>query len=91
MAYCYFTDGTLAYTRSRPSSSVRGVARHTKMTGEYILSSSPPHVWHFLVWNVSLLLRMFGVEETVIELGNGYRQMMAAVVRMMFVAVWRNA
>lgn len=46
----------------------------------------------FLVWNASLLLRMFGVEETVIELGNGYRQMMAlTVVPMMFVAVWRNA
>jgi MATE family multidrug resistance protein len=46
----------------------------------------------FLVWNTSALLRMFGVEETVIELGNGYRQMMAlAIVPMMFVAVWRNA
>ena len=46
----------------------------------------------FLVWNVSSLLRMFGVEETVIELGNGYRQIMAVtVVPMMFVAVWRNA
>jgi MATE family multidrug resistance protein len=46
----------------------------------------------FLVWNASSLLRMFGVEETVIELGNGYRQMMAsAIVPMMFVAVWRNA
>jgi len=46
----------------------------------------------FLVWNVSGLLRMFGVEETVIELGSGYRQMMAlAIVPMMFVAVWRNA
>jgi MATE family multidrug resistance protein len=45
-----------------------------------------------LVWNVSALLRMFGVEETVIALGNGYRQMMAlAIVPMMFVAVWRNA
>jgi MATE family, multidrug efflux pump len=46
----------------------------------------------FLVWNASLLLRMFGVEETLIELGSGYRQMMAlTVVPMMFVAVWRNA
>jgi MATE family, multidrug efflux pump len=46
----------------------------------------------FLVWNASSLLRTFGVEETVIELGNGYRQMMAlAIVPMMFVAVWRNA
>jgi MATE family multidrug resistance protein len=46
----------------------------------------------FLVWNASSLLRMFGVEETVIELGNGYRQMMAlTIVPMMFVAVWRNA
>ena len=46
----------------------------------------------FLVWNTSSLLRMFGVEETVIELGNGYRQMMAlTIVPMMFVAVWRNA
>lgn len=46
----------------------------------------------FLVWNTSLLLRMFGVEETVIELGNGYRQMMALTIApMMFVAVWRNA
>jgi MATE family multidrug resistance protein len=46
----------------------------------------------FLVWNATLLLRMFGVEEAVIELGNGYRQMMAlTVVPMMFVAVWRNA
>jgi MATE family, multidrug efflux pump len=46
----------------------------------------------FLVWSTSLLLRMFGVEETVIELGNGYRQMMAlTIVPMMFVAVWRNA
>ena len=34
----------------------------------------------FLVWNVSSLLRMFGVEETVIELGNGYRQIMAVTV-----------
>ena len=46
----------------------------------------------FLVWNASSLLRMFGVQETVIELGNGYRQMMAlTIVPMMFVAVWRNA
>jgi MATE family multidrug resistance protein len=46
----------------------------------------------FLVWNESSLLRMFGVEETVIELGNGYRQMMAlTIMPMMFVAVWRNA
>lgn len=46
----------------------------------------------FLVWNASSLLRMFGVEETVIELGNGYRQMMAlTIVPMMFAAVWRNA
>ena len=46
----------------------------------------------FLVWNASSLLCMFGVEETVIELGNGYRQMMAlTIVPMMFVAVWRNA
>jgi MATE family multidrug resistance protein len=46
----------------------------------------------FLVWNSSLLLRGFGVEEGVIELGNGYRQMMAfTIVPMMFVAVWRNA
>jgi MATE family, multidrug efflux pump len=46
----------------------------------------------YLVWNGSSLLRMFGVEETVIELGNGYRQMMAlTIVPMMFVAVWRNA
>jgi MATE family, multidrug efflux pump len=46
----------------------------------------------FLVWNTSSLLRLFGVEETVIELGNGYRQMMAlTIVPMMFVAVWRNA
>jgi MATE family multidrug resistance protein len=46
----------------------------------------------FLVWNESSLLRMFGVEEAVIELGNGYRQMMAlTIVPMMFVAVWRNA
>jgi MATE family, multidrug efflux pump len=46
----------------------------------------------FSVWNASSLLRMFGVEETVIELGNGYRQMMAlTIVPMMFVAVWRNA
>jgi MATE family multidrug resistance protein len=46
----------------------------------------------YLVWNGSALLRMFGVEETVIELGNGYRQMMAlTIVPMMFVAVWRNA
>jgi MATE family multidrug resistance protein len=46
----------------------------------------------FLVWNASLLLRMFGVEEAVIELGSGYRQMMAlTIVPMMFVAVWRNA
>lgn len=46
----------------------------------------------FLVWNASSLLRMFGVEEPVIELGNGYRQMMAlTIVPMMFVAVWRNA
>jgi MATE family multidrug resistance protein len=46
----------------------------------------------FLVWNASLLLRVFGVEETVIELGSGYGQMMAlTVVPMMFVAVWRNA
>jgi MATE family multidrug resistance protein len=45
-----------------------------------------------LVWNTSWLLRLFGVEETVIELGNGYRQMMAlTIVPMMFVAVWRNA
>ena len=44
------------------------------------------------VWNVTALLRMFGVEETVIALGSGYRQMMAlAIVPMMFVAVWRNA
>jgi MATE family multidrug resistance protein len=46
----------------------------------------------FLVWNASSLLRMFGVEETVIDLGNGYRQMMAlTIVPMMFVAIWRNA
>ena len=45
-----------------------------------------------LVWNTSSLLRMFGVEERVIELGNGYGQMMAlTIVPMMFVAVWRNA
>jgi MATE family multidrug resistance protein len=46
----------------------------------------------FLVWNASLLLRLFGVEEAVIELGSGYRQMMAlTIMPMMFVAVWRNA
>jgi MATE family multidrug resistance protein len=46
----------------------------------------------FLVWNASLLLRMLGVEQAVIELGSGYRQMMAlTIVPMMFVAVWRNA
>jgi len=46
----------------------------------------------FLVWNVSFLLRIFGVEETVIELGSGYGRMMAVtVVPMIFVAVWRNA
>jgi MATE family multidrug resistance protein len=45
-----------------------------------------------LVWNASSLLGMFGVDETVIELGSGYRQMMAlTIVPMMFVAVWRNA
>ena len=46
----------------------------------------------FLVWNTSSLLRLVGVDETVIELGSGYRQMMAlTIVPMMFVAVWRNA
>ena len=46
----------------------------------------------FLVWNVSFVLRMFGVDEAVIELGAGYGRMMAVtIVPMMFVAVWRNA
>jgi MATE family multidrug resistance protein len=46
----------------------------------------------FLVWNVSLVLRIFGVDEAVIELGNSYGRMMAlTIVPMMFVAVWRNA
>jgi MATE family multidrug resistance protein len=46
----------------------------------------------YLVWNGSSVLRIFGVEEAVIELGNGYRRMMAlTIVPMMFVAVWRNA
>jgi len=45
-----------------------------------------------LVWNASLLLSVFGVDETVIELGSEYGKMMAlTVVPMMFVAVWRNA
>jgi MATE family multidrug resistance protein len=46
----------------------------------------------FLVWNTSWLLHVFGVEDTVIELGSSYGQIMAfTVVPMMFVAVWRNA
>jgi multidrug resistance protein, MATE family len=45
-----------------------------------------------LVWNAGSLLRLFGVADTVIALGDGYRKMMAlTIVPMMFVAMWRNA
>jgi MATE family multidrug resistance protein len=45
-----------------------------------------------LVWNISFVLRTFGIEDAVIELGSGYGRMMAlTIVPMMFVAVWRNA
>ena len=90
----YFMAGILSASAAliaqalgaRRGTEVRRLVRQGFIAAAFLIPA------FFLVWNASLLLRMFGVEEAVIELGNGYRQMMAlTIVPMMFVAVWRNA
>jgi MATE family multidrug resistance protein len=91
----YFMAGILSASAAliaqalgaRRGTEVRRLVRQGFIAGAFLTIPA-----FFLVWNASSLLRLFGVEETVIELGNGYRQMMAlTIVPMMFVAVWRNA